>query len=301
MNSSRSAAGHHEIDDATLLERVASVADAVVATHLVEEAIAAIVLEARDGLRADRAATWVYRDGRFDVIATSGLKPDTVDRFEQFHVPESAQAAGAMSLLGERVLSWSSTDEALEHFRGLAVQRFGSGIAVPLLLRGEIEGVLFVGWDSEGHAANPDERTFLRALAEWGAIAFERDELRRERDELASHPVNSRVVHQSDMLRVTCRPGTGARAMLLLEGELDLSNADTITLAVADLFDTGVRGIVLELADVSYIDATSIRALVEAANAAKERDITLELHQPSPLVRRLLHMANAVWMLADEN
>ena len=299
MNSSHSAAEHHGIDDATLLERVAAVADKVVGTRLVEEAIAAIVLEARDALYADRAATWMYRDGRFDVIATSGLKPHTVDRFEQFQVPESAQAAGAMSLLGERVLAWSSTDEALEHFRGLAVQRFGSGIAVPLLLRGEMEGVLFVGWDNEGHTANPTELTFLRALAEWGAIAFERDELRQERDELASHPVNSRVIHQSEMLRVTCRPGTGARAMLLLEGELDLSNADTITLAVTDLFDTGVRGIVLELADVTYIDATSIRALVDAANAAQARDITLELHEPSPLVRRLLHMANAVWMLAE--
>src|SRR5262249_48113165 len=159
----------------------------------------------------------------------------------------------------ERVLSWSSTTEALEHFRGLDVQRFGSGIAVPLLLRGAIEGVLFVGWDNEGHQAKPDEVTFLRALAEWGADAVERGGPPRERDELVSHPVNSRVIHQSDMLRVTCRPGTGARAMLTLQGELDLSNADTIRLAVTDLFGTGVRNIVLELAEVSYIDATSIR------------------------------------------
>src|SRR5262245_603592 len=139
MRSSRSgsAAEHHGVDDATLLERVATVADAVVSTRLVEEAIAAIVLAARDALHADRAATWVYRerDGRFDVMATSGLQPHTVDRFEQFSVPESAQAAGAMSLLSKRVLAWSSTDEALQHFRGLEVQRFGSGIAVPLLLR----------------------------------------------------------------------------------------------------------------------------------------------------------------------
>jgi anti-sigma B factor antagonist len=81
-------------------------------------------------------------------------------------------------------------------------------------------------------------------------------------------------------------------ASLTLRGDLDLATADTLRAAVADALrgDT-CTSVVLDLAEVTFIDSTGLGTLVAIRNECLDRDIALSLRRPSPTVRRLLQLS----------
>lgn len=77
-------------------------------------------------------------------------------------------------------------------------------------------------------------------------------------------------------------------AVLIVRGELDLSNANLLITELARTI-TRDRPTVLDLSGVSFIDATGIRVLSAASNTAAGQDARLTI-VPSPAVARLLEL-----------
>ena len=87
-------------------------------------------------------------------------------------------------------------------------------------------------------------------------------------------------------LRITLRHQNGV-PVLVLDGELDLATAPDVSAAIrATFLDTGAR-VVLDMAQVGFIDSTGIRTVLEAD---KHTATPLVLIAPSPAVTRVLDL-----------
>ncbi|HEY7070477.1 MAG TPA: STAS domain-containing protein [Acidimicrobiales bacterium] len=76
-------------------------------------------------------------------------------------------------------------------------------------------------------------------------------------------------------------------AVARVSGELDLATGPVLTAALADVQDGDV---VLDCSDLSFIDATGLRAFQIAQQACRARGAKLVLVDPSPALERLLKM-----------
>ncbi|MCW2602419.1 MAG: anti-sigma-factor antagonist [Pseudonocardiales bacterium] len=83
---------------------------------------------------------------------------------------------------------------------------------------------------------------------------------------------------------------TDGSAMLRFAGEIDVANAGRIPQQVTSALAAPVPGVVLDLADVTFIDSTGIGALIAARNACVAAARTLRLARPSSQVQRMLEM-----------
>jgi anti-sigma B factor antagonist len=78
---------------------------------------------------------------------------------------------------------------------------------------------------------------------------------------------------------------------LTLAGELDLSGVEAFDSALPAI-GPGVRAVVIDLADVTFIDSSGIACFIRARTAALEAGSTLVLRSPSPLVRKVLDVVD---------
>lgn len=83
---------------------------------------------------------------------------------------------------------------------------------------------------------------------------------------------------------------TDAGALLRVTGEVDVSCADELRQAIDAAIAAGVAGgeLVVDLAEVPYIDSTGIGVLVGAAHRALEAGGTLVVAHPQRNVARVL-------------
>jgi anti-anti-sigma factor len=73
---------------------------------------------------------------------------------------------------------------------------------------------------------------------------------------------------------------------LLVRGEVDLDSSDRLTEAIV-----GRPGsVVVSLQDVTFIDSSGLRGLIQASRGLSDRGDELTLRSPSPVVRRLLEI-----------
>jgi anti-anti-sigma factor len=75
-------------------------------------------------------------------------------------------------------------------------------------------------------------------------------------------------------------------AGLTARGEIDLDSADRLTAAVVQ---TPGR-VVLSLEDVTFIDSSGLRGLLQAQRTLQDRGDDLVLRRPAAVVRRLLEI-----------
>ena len=73
---------------------------------------------------------------------------------------------------------------------------------------------------------------------------------------------------------------------LTLVGELDLSAVDAFDAALQAI-GSGGRSVVIDLADLTFVDSSGIGCFVRARSAALEAGSTLLLRSPSPQVRKV--------------
>jgi anti-anti-sigma factor len=78
-------------------------------------------------------------------------------------------------------------------------------------------------------------------------------------------------------------------AELRLQGEVDLTNRETFEAAVERMTNIG-GDLVIDLSELTFIDAAGLRALAQAAYRTDGEGRLLRLHRPSPHVRRLLRL-----------
>jgi anti-sigma B factor antagonist len=77
---------------------------------------------------------------------------------------------------------------------------------------------------------------------------------------------------------------------MCLEGELDLSTAATFHDAVAELMEDGWTSIVVDLAGLSFMDSSGLRAAFELDTEATRRGVALRLTGATEQVLRLFAM-----------
>jgi anti-anti-sigma factor len=85
--------------------------------------------------------------------------------------------------------------------------------------------------------------------------------------------------------------GTGDDRHLVVKGEIDLHTAVLLSKHIARLVEDGADPVVVDMAEITFLDSSGIEALVRAQDAMGQRPEALVLRRPSPIVRRVLAMA----------
>ncbi len=88
-------------------------------------------------------------------------------------------------------------------------------------------------------------------------------------------------------LEIRVQDGDG-RARVYLRGELDVATAADLMERLAAVNRTGVRELVLDLAELSYIDPAGLSLLAVEQQRATASGMVLRLDAPTPFVRDLL-------------
>jgi anti-sigma B factor antagonist len=102
---------------------------------------------------------------------------------------------------------------------------------------------------------------------------------------LSRQPIRKATV--ADEL-VTSVDRAGDTATVSLHGEVDVLTVDQVRGALTEAIADRPRQIVVDLADLSFIDSTGLGALVFGFQRARDEDIGFRLARPTPGVRQVL-------------
>jgi anti-sigma B factor antagonist len=78
------------------------------------------------------------------------------------------------------------------------------------------------------------------------------------------------------------------RVVVKLGGELDCSNTDELTRLLHHVVGNRARTVVVDMADVTFMDSSGLRCLLQAAEHASSCDAQLVVERASGIVRRVL-------------
>jgi anti-sigma B factor antagonist len=91
------------------------------------------------------------------------------------------------------------------------------------------------------------------------------------------------------VLSLSVQAGDGV-ATIDVAGELDLLSAPNLREAAMGALEDGATSVVLDCSKLTFIDSCGLSVMLEAARVAHEQSGYVTVAQPSPLVRRLLHI-----------
>lgn len=80
---------------------------------------------------------------------------------------------------------------------------------------------------------------------------------------------------------------TGSQATIVVSGELDIYSAPRLKQSVGEALRSQVGKIVLDLADVSFVDVRGLELLVEVARETRDGGAGFALRHPSEIVLRV--------------
>ncbi|WP_370291354.1 STAS domain-containing protein [Nocardioides sp.] len=91
-------------------------------------------------------------------------------------------------------------------------------------------------------------------------------------------------------------------AVVVLAGDLDVRSTEAVRAVVHELVrradDGGV--VLVDLSDVTSVDATALKVLAAATRAARGRGVRLVLRASPPAVRRMLHLTRLIRVVEVE-
>ncbi len=88
--------------------------------------------------------------------------------------------------------------------------------------------------------------------------------------------------------------------VLHLRGELDLGSAPTLAGLLEDIEVDGAGGVVLDLADVTFVDSSGLKVVLEANGRAAATQRAFVVRQPQAQARRLIDLSGVDGVLAIE-
>ncbi len=91
------------------------------------------------------------------------------------------------------------------------------------------------------------------------------------------------------LLRVDIEDRTD-HAVVTAAGEIDAATADTLANAVAGALNDGYKQILLDFAQVTFIDSTGLGVLVKSHRAAVAVDARFSVVRPTPTTRKLIRV-----------
>ena len=74
---------------------------------------------------------------------------------------------------------------------------------------------------------------------------------------------------------------------LEVQGEIDVANADELRTHISKALNLGPTQLIIDMAEVSYIDSTGIGVLVGGAHSAQDAGAVLRVENPQPSVKRV--------------
>ncbi|WP_067496528.1 STAS domain-containing protein [Actinoplanes sp. TFC3] len=77
-------------------------------------------------------------------------------------------------------------------------------------------------------------------------------------------------------------------ATVALHGEVDVLNVDQVRIALVEALETAPRTIVVDLAQLSFIDSTGLGAIIFGFQRARDEGIDFQLANPSRGVHQIL-------------
>jgi anti-sigma B factor antagonist len=93
---------------------------------------------------------------------------------------------------------------------------------------------------------------------------------------------------------------TPAGVTILVGGEVDAAEAFALIVAVNRALCDGAKSLVVDCAQVDFIDSVGLNALVEGRRRAIARGSSLTIHRPSPHVSRMLRLTGLEHTLTPE-
>jgi len=84
--------------------------------------------------------------------------------------------------------------------------------------------------------------------------------------------------------------GDRLRTVLWVRGEHDIATKVTLTVAIARAAQRGDVPLLIDLSAVTFMDASTVGAIIGSRNRLRRRGQSLELRAPSPLALRVLHL-----------
>jgi anti-anti-sigma factor len=91
----------------------------------------------------------------------------------------------------------------------------------------------------------------------------------------------------------------GAMVRLVVTGEIDMSNRDLLGAVIACVIrDRWTAEIVVDLGDLTFLDANGVRTLPEGPRWARRHDTRSRVDHPRGLVSKVLQIINALCLLA---
>ena len=83
-------------------------------------------------------------------------------------------------------------------------------------------------------------------------------------------------------------------ALVRLKGEIDLHTCSLLRDALRELIEQGCYRIVINLAEVPYLDSAALGVLVDAVRRVREHEGGISLVQTTPFVRRAFEITRLV-------
>jgi anti-sigma B factor antagonist len=77
-------------------------------------------------------------------------------------------------------------------------------------------------------------------------------------------------------------------ATVALRGEVDVLNVDQVRVALVEALETHPRTVVVDLADLSFIDSTGLGAIIFGFQRARDEGIEFQLANPTRGVHQIL-------------
>jgi anti-sigma B factor antagonist len=104
-----------------------------------------------------------------------------------------------------------------------------------------------------------------------------------------------------DYLRVECEvSGEGMSVCLRLDGEVDADTVHLVEDAMSPALDRRCTRLVVDLADVSFMDSSGLRVLVVARNALDDRGAEMVIAGDNDQLRRLFEISGLASVFAFE-
>ena len=79
-----------------------------------------------------------------------------------------------------------------------------------------------------------------------------------------------------------------------LHGEIDVLNVDQVRVSLVEALDSGAGPIVVDLAELSFIDSTGLGAIIYGFQRARDRGVAFRLARPSRGVRQILVLSGVL-------
>lgn len=92
------------------------------------------------------------------------------------------------------------------------------------------------------------------------------------------------------MLQIRHEASDPGQTVVAASGQVDLATAPQLAEALAKAQGNGGAEIVVDLADVDFLDSAGVRVLVEAAQAARQRDGVLSVRGARSWVAKVLEI-----------